>query len=126
MHLEPQAWVRVSDGEEVSLDAWSGGSRVHAVAAIGNPDRFFKTLRTLGLDPVEHPFPDHHPLDARDLTFDDALPVVMTEKDAVKCSFALPHAEFFYLQVSANVPSELTDEIIARLDLHSKVSVAAQ
>lgn len=126
MHLEPQAWVRVSDGEEVSLDAWNGGSRVHAVAAIGNPDRFFKTLRTLGLDPVEHPFPDHHPLDARDLTFDDALPVVMTEKDAVKCSFALPHAEFFYLQVSANVPSELTDEIIARLDLHSKVNVAAQ
>jgi tetraacyldisaccharide 4'-kinase len=43
-------------------------------------------LRALGLAPVEHAFPDHHAFKATDLAFDDALPIVMTEKDAVKCA----------------------------------------
>ncbi len=61
------------------------GQRVHALAAIGNPQRFFALLRRHGIEPVEHPLPDHAPLDATALRFDDDLPVLMTEKDAVKC-----------------------------------------
>ena len=62
------------------------GQRVHAVAGIGNPNRFFRNLRAVGLEVIEHPFADHHPFVAADLTFDDALAVLMTEKDAVKCA----------------------------------------
>ncbi len=61
------------------------GRRVHAVAGIGNPQRFFRDLRARGLELVEHPFPDHHPFTAADLTFGDDLPVLMTQKDAVRC-----------------------------------------
>jgi tetraacyldisaccharide 4'-kinase len=71
------------------------GRPVHAVAAIGNPQRFFAQLRAAGLDPLEHPFGDHHPLVAADLQFGDDLPLLMTEKDAVKCSgFAGPNQWF--------------------------------
>jgi tetraacyldisaccharide 4'-kinase len=67
-----------------SLEDFRGG-RVHGVAGIGNPSRFFRDLRARGLDVIEHPFPDHHPFKKEDLSFGDELPVLMTEKDAVKC-----------------------------------------
>ncbi|WP_435101327.1 tetraacyldisaccharide 4'-kinase [Arhodomonas sp. AD133] len=76
------------------------GQRVHAVAGIGDPERFFATLRTLGLEPVPHAFADHHVFSPADLAFEEPLPVVMTEKDAVKCAaFAPPGC--WYLPVSA-------------------------
>lgn len=61
------------------------GARVHAVAGIGNPQAFFASLRSAGLEIVEHPHPDHVALKREDIVFDDGAPVVMTEKDAVKC-----------------------------------------
>lgn len=68
------------------------GQRVHAAAGIGDPERFFGALRRCGIDVVAHPFPDHHPFQASDLDFGDGAPVLMTEKDAVKCKrFAQPH-----------------------------------
>jgi tetraacyldisaccharide 4'-kinase len=67
------------------------GQRVHAVAGLGNPRRFFEALQTAGIDVREHAFPDHHRYRAADLEFAEALPVLMTEKDAVKCrAFAGP------------------------------------
>jgi tetraacyldisaccharide 4'-kinase len=58
---------------------------VHAVAGIGNPQRFFTDLRARGLEVIEHAFPDHHALTGAELDFGDGLAVLMTEKDAVKC-----------------------------------------
>jgi tetraacyldisaccharide 4'-kinase len=91
MTLLPGDAVRL-DGREPPrpLEAFRGRS-IHAVAGIGNPARFFRDLRARGLDVIEHAFPDHHPFAAHDLSFGDDLPVLMTEKDAVKCaSFADP------------------------------------
>ncbi len=56
--------------------------RIHAVAGIGNPARFFTSLRQLGFDVIEHPFADHHPYQLSDVTFDDDLPIITTAKDA--------------------------------------------
>jgi tetraacyldisaccharide 4'-kinase len=83
--------VSLSSGERQPLASLSG-QRVHAVAAIGNPQRFFDSLRSKGIDVIEHAFADHHPFAATDLDFADALPVLMTDKDAVKCiGFAKLH-----------------------------------
>ncbi|HUT40981.1 MAG TPA: tetraacyldisaccharide 4'-kinase [Gammaproteobacteria bacterium] len=60
-------------------------SKVHAVAGIGNPERFFQFLRQVVRRVDEHAFPDHHRYRASDLRFDDDAPVLMTAKDAVKC-----------------------------------------
>ena len=62
------------------------GDCVHALAGIGNPNRFFLTLRDLGFVITEHPLPDHHRFSATDLHFPDQQAVVMTAKDAVKCA----------------------------------------
>ncbi|HTV78184.1 MAG TPA: tetraacyldisaccharide 4'-kinase [Steroidobacteraceae bacterium] len=62
------------------------GVRVHAVAGIGNPRRFFRLLESYGLEVVPHPFADHHPFSARDLDLPGELPILMTEKDAVRCA----------------------------------------
>ena len=64
---------------------------VHAIAGIGNPNRFFEQLKKSGLDIIEHPYPDHYPFKKSDLDFGEIQPIVLTEKDAVKC-------QRFYLQ----------------------------
>jgi len=81
------------------------GQTVHTVAGIGHPQRFFQTLREYGIMLIEHEFPDHYPYQAKDLQFKDNLPIIMTEKDAVKCStFARP--DCWYLAVEAELDDE--------------------
>ncbi len=86
MSLLPGAAVRLERPEETQRLEDFRGRPVHAVAGIGNPGRFFRDLRGRGLEVIEHPFPDHHAFIPGDLAFADELPVLMTEKDAVKCS----------------------------------------
>jgi tetraacyldisaccharide 4'-kinase len=62
------------------------GVRVHAVAGIGNPQRFFELLRSFGLDLMPHAFPDHHAFTAQALQLPGNWPILMTEKDAVRCA----------------------------------------
>ncbi|MHB1870428.1 MAG: tetraacyldisaccharide 4'-kinase [Steroidobacteraceae bacterium] len=84
MDLQAGPAVALGSLERRALEAFRGGP-VHAVAGIGHPQRFFRELRAHGLELIEHPFPDHHPLRAQELDFGDDRPVLMTEKDAVKC-----------------------------------------
>jgi tetraacyldisaccharide 4'-kinase len=91
MRLMPTGAVAMKYGTAKPLREFSG-QPVHAVAAIGNPDRFFATLRAAGIEVLEHPLPDHAQLKREDISFADDLPVLMTEKDAVKCrEIAGPH-----------------------------------
>jgi tetraacyldisaccharide 4'-kinase len=90
------------------------GTRVHAIAGIGNPQRFFRDLRARGLDVMEHPFPDHHPFVAADLTFDDDLPVLMTQKDAVRCR-SLAHERLWYVPVTARFDDTEGRELLSRV-----------
>ena len=85
--------------ENQSLTDFSG-QQVHAVAGIGNPDRFFTLLRSNGLMIIEHRFDDHHKFKQSDVDFKDGLPVIMTEKDAVKCQRFAGNG-YWYLKVSA-------------------------
>lgn len=106
--------LRRVDGAAGHADAATLGRRVRAVAGIGNPSRFFAALRALGFDPLGHPFPDHHRFVAADLAFGDGLPVVMTEKDAVKCStFATDRC--WYLPVEARLDPALVTRVEERL-----------
>jgi tetraacyldisaccharide 4'-kinase len=72
-------------GETRPLEAFKG-TRVHAVAGIGHPQQFFAALQQLGIEVAPHPLPDHARITAADIRFPDDLPVLMTEKDAVKCA----------------------------------------
>jgi tetraacyldisaccharide 4'-kinase len=90
------------------------GKRVHAVAGIGNPARFFGDLRSRGLDVVEHAFGDHHPFIEADLQFGDGAPVLMTEKDAVKCrEFA--NDRLWYVPVTARFSDAHAARVLERV-----------
>ena len=75
---------RLCDGQTAALSDFADGP-VHAVAGIGDPARFFSALEAAGLTLDRHPMPDHHAYQPHDLTFADDRPVLMTEKDAIKC-----------------------------------------
>jgi tetraacyldisaccharide 4'-kinase len=92
------------------------GRRVHAVAGIGHPQRFFRDLRARGLDIVEHAFPDHHPFTVADLTFGDDLPVLMTQKDAVRCR-EIEDARLWYVPVVARFSEPQARELLDRVAL---------
>lgn len=85
MQLGIERTISLQTGESLPLTAFRG-QPVHAVAGIGHPQRFFSALEAQGLVVIPQPFPDHHRYLASDLAFGDAAPVLMTEKDAVKCA----------------------------------------
>lgn len=90
------------------------GKRVHAVAGIGHPARFFSALRDAGLDPIEHPFPDHHDFVVTDFDGFCAETILMTGKDAVKCrDFAL--ADAWEVALAAVLPEAILDALDHRL-----------
>jgi tetraacyldisaccharide 4'-kinase len=96
------------------------GQTVHAVAGIGNPARFFAALRGHGLDFIEHAFDDHHAYVRADLEFADALPILMTEKDAVKCA-DMADLPLWYVPVDAQVPQAFLDALADRVSrLHGE------
>src|SRR5258708_13157422 len=99
MRLEAKGGFSLIGDKPAALDEFAGRS-VHAIAGIGNPERFFNMLRAHGIEVVGHPLPDHAHLRAADISFADERPVLMTEKDAVKCAgIAGPH--HWYVPVSA-------------------------
>jgi tetraacyldisaccharide 4'-kinase len=107
--------VALAEYARTSPLAVFAGKRVHAVAGIGNPSRFFDALRAFGMDVIAHAFPDHRRYVPADLAFGDGLPVLMTEKDAVKCRvFASGNA--WLVPVTAELPMSFFDAVAARLE----------
>ena len=76
--------ISLASGEARPLAAFKG-ARAHAIAAVGNPGSFFAALAAAGLSIDAHALPDHAQITPEDVRFDDDAPVLMTEKDAVKC-----------------------------------------
>ncbi len=114
MKLEPARFVSLAGNRSVDCAAWQQGD-VHAVAGIGNPQRFFNTLKfDIGLNVIAHPKPDHHRFTARDFAFADSLPVIMTEKDAVKL-LNTGLSDAWYLEVNAVLPSAFESAFLQRL-----------
>lgn len=115
MSLQTEDLRALADEEERRSARAFKGQDVHGVAGIGNPRRFFEQLRNLGLRVLPHAFPDHHKFTPVDLRFGDMLPIIMTEKDAVKCrAFAPDNA--WYLPVVAAPESSFGERIISRLN----------
>jgi tetraacyldisaccharide 4'-kinase len=107
-----EACSLIGDAQQ-ALTAFTG-QRVHAVAAIGHPARFFDSLRAYGILPIEHAFPDHHAFAAADFHFGDDLPVLMTDKDAIKCGrYARPG--WWRVPVHAELPAAIFDALAGRI-----------
>ncbi len=91
---------------------------VHGVAAIGNPSRFFDTLRSAGMQVIEHALPDHARLSRSDLSFGDDFDVVMTEKDAVKLGSNLSDRYWYVavdLEIDPVAAGPWLEQVVSRL-----------
>jgi tetraacyldisaccharide 4'-kinase len=130
---EVQGFSMALDGETLhrmtnSRDRWPlkslAGEKVHAVAGIGDPKRFFIQLGRAGLKVVPHPFPDHHRFAPQELAFGDDAPVVMTEKDAVKLRGAA-QPNWWVLPVTARLDPAFGDWLLRKLDDCRRRSEAA-
>jgi tetraacyldisaccharide 4'-kinase len=111
MNMRPGDARPVAGGASLRALSSFRDTGVHAVAAIGNPQRFFDMLRAAGLTIYEHPMPDHHAFKPGDLNFGDNLPVLMTEKDAVKC-VAFADERCWCVPVTAEFPEIAARELI--------------
>lgn len=90
------------------------GQSVHAVAGIGNPSRFFSFLKRFSINFQTHVYVDHHHFQPQDIQFDDDKPVLMTEKDAVKCSSFVDDRHWF-VPIRAELPVEFGDRLLEKL-----------
>jgi tetraacyldisaccharide 4'-kinase len=118
MNLQPTILVNVITGDEIPAAEHGMQRTVHGVAGIGNPGRFFRSLRELGFEVIEHHFDDHHWFKISELMFGDSLPIIMTEKDAVKCRLLNPeliHQDFWYLKVEAMLEGDVTKRILDKI-----------
>jgi tetraacyldisaccharide 4'-kinase len=114
MQLVATGMYRVGDASAPLALSELSGKRLHAVAGIGNPGRFFATLSGMGLVFSAHPFPDHHAFLPVDLQFADCDFVLMTEKDAVKCR-RFTRRDLVAVRVEAEVDPALTELILERI-----------
>ena len=94
---------------------------VHAVAGIGNPEYFFQELKTLGARVITHSFPDHYFYRLEDFNFDDNYPIILTEKDAIKCK-KFNNERLFCLSVDAVVHDQFQKDFFQ----HLKASVVSK
>lgn len=102
------------EAEQQPLHRFSGDD-MHAVAGIGNPGRFFRHLQSFGVHANEHAYGDHHQFTPADLEFGTAGPVLMTEKDAVKCT-AFAARNMWYVPVQAELDEKFYNELDAMLE----------
>jgi tetraacyldisaccharide 4'-kinase len=123
MHIEPAGFYALGGTPRLVEPRQLAGRRLHALAGIGDPQRFFRLLRDLGLQTVEHAFPDHHAFRAADLQFPGCDAVLMTEKDGVKCERLLqvpgdssgPRCDWYALRVRARLDPSFFEFIRKRL-----------
>jgi tetraacyldisaccharide 4'-kinase len=113
MHLKQISFINVLDSSQKKAIFGFSNQKINVVAGIGNPQRFFKDLEVLGIEVLAHVFSDHYWYTKKDFSF-ISDPVIMTEKDAVKC-VAIANENFWYLLVAAEVKGDFSEQLLAAL-----------
>ena len=114
MNLRGERFRNLATPQHSVNASYFAGRKTTAIAAIGNPQRFFDHLSALGIDAQTKTFPDHHAYTPADLAFSAATEVIMTDKDAVKCErFAGP--THWALEVEAELDGDLSEHIMRQL-----------
>ncbi|HET7776506.1 MAG TPA: tetraacyldisaccharide 4'-kinase [Azospira sp.] len=115
MTLVPTRFLNLHDPEQgCSVEALQG-KKLYAVAGIGHPQRFFRTLADLGLSVETRAFPDHHAYTAADLEFARDGVLLTTAKDGVKCA-AIYGGEAWVLPVAARLTPDLSAFVLEKIN----------
>jgi tetraacyldisaccharide 4'-kinase len=113
MRIEPVAVVGLRNGSRRPLSDYSG-REVTAIAAIGNPERFFTLLRGHGLRVKTRVLPDHAQFTLAEAGAAAGRTILMTEKDAVKC-VGEGWGDAGYLEVEARIEPPEAAGLLGRI-----------
>jgi tetraacyldisaccharide 4'-kinase len=112
--IKPEHLVKVDTSHAVMSLSFLQKLQCYAVAGIAQPERFFATLKSLGALIQPEVFPDHHSFRKHDFATLTSLPIIMTQKDAVKCeNLNLKNA--YALEIAAVLPEAFLRAFWARL-----------
>jgi len=119
MEIEPKTFVNLTNGEKRPFSGapFNMGSTLQAVCGIGNSERFFSVLEKLPYPVDRFSFPDHFnftPDDFLNAGIDEKQPVIMTEKDATKCS-SFAKNNYWCLQIGLNLPDSFLNEFTKKV-----------
>jgi tetraacyldisaccharide 4'-kinase len=113
LQVQGDTLINLSSGNTLKLSGFAGQT-VHVVTGIGNPQRFINSLQAAGLTVIAHIYPDHYAFNGTELQLKPDLPILMTEKDAVKCrAFAAEHC--WYLPITAHIEADLAQRLLTRI-----------
>ena len=114
MTHEPLPWRNLVHLDRVADPSQWRGMEIHALSGIGNPQRFFDMVASLGIAARCHAFPDHYDFTAGDIAFPGAGAILMTQKDAVKC-MAFADERCWYLPLRALVDPALVALVLEKI-----------
>ncbi len=120
VRLQPRAFRNLASNRTILADDWAEAVAVHAVAGLGNPQRFAATLQSLGLEVSLHPVDDHQALGLSDLSFGDDRPVIITAKDEVKLIAPVPD-NLWVLDVEMTLDNQFVDRLISAINLNRTI-----
>ncbi len=118
VHLEACKLVQLKTGKTVALKDFTS-AKVVAIAGIGNPNRFFRTLEEICFVQHQKSFSDHYNFSSKDFKEFDNNIIVMTEKDASKC-YAFAKDNWYYLKVEMIFPEELSEKLLSSISTKIK------
>ncbi|GAA5098082.1 tetraacyldisaccharide 4'-kinase [Wohlfahrtiimonas larvae] len=99
---------------------WENFSLISAIAGIAHPNNFFNALSLKGLKVSTYPFGDHHTYSATDF-INMIEPILMTEKDAVKCTHILHNHDAWVVPLETILPSGFIELIIQHINLKKDI-----
>jgi subfamily B ATP-binding cassette protein MsbA len=114
MTYKPISWVNLVTQNSIEINNWSKDRIVYGIAGIGNPNSFFSLLRSLDFQVIEKVFPDHHEFIDTDFYEMNDLPIVMTEKDAIKCKF-LKNPNCWYLKIEPSINEDFKRDLFKKV-----------
>lgn len=113
MTLKPVEYINIKTNKKIAFNDWNIRN-CNAICAIGNPDRFFSVLEHQGIKLEKKIFKDHYPFKITDINFNNDKPIIMTEKDAVKCrKFA--NEKMYYLKVETKLDAKFLTKLLEKL-----------
>ena len=114
MSYKPIHWVNLVTNQSINIQDWSKDKIVYGIAGIGNPTSFFSLLRSLDFQVIEKIFPDHHEFIDTDFSELNDLPIVMTEKDAIKCKL-LKNPNCWYLKIEPIIDEKFRNNLFKKI-----------
>ena len=116
MKMRKSTIAKLNNQKQVRVAVWRKKyGKVHAIAGIAHPDNFFTLLYHLNIEFIPHVFPDHHIFTRAELTFDEELPILMTEKDGVRCE-DFKDMDIWVFQLEAKLDKKLVAALLNKLN----------